>query len=1008
MRISVRILVACLLSVAVACGESPDLKKARYFENGDKLFEQKQYSEAAVEYTNVLKIEEGNKAACEKLAQVYSVIGDPAAQLSYLLKAKGTDPGDFELRLRIARLQLTLEKIVESREELQFVVGKDPQNLEALFLLSDCAKTPAEVNDAIVRLTAAAPVAGNPKYSAALGRLHLKRGDFTKAESFFYDALTGESNLMEAHLGLGDLAAIKKDFHQAEQEYKAAVDLVPEISTVHVRLADFYIYAGKPAQARQVLEEALQRSPGFLPAMHRMARIALGEGDLEECSKIADAILQKDPTDLDSKTLRAEILLSRKEPAEAEKILQEITSARPDLPVPNFLMGLAAMGKWDLTGARSFFEKALDQDPYLSDAALRLAEVNVRMGFYDPANELLNRLLDRDRGNLDAIFLLSEAARSSTAIKSAIERIEPLQFQFGNDSRFNLALASLYLKDNSINKAEEILKRMLIGEPESVQTHLLMAELLLRKNDIAAAEKEFLDASGKAPSPSGAQIMLAEFYYGQKRTDEAKKVLADLSANSPDFFPASFALARIAFDERHFAEAQILLETVLKKNPVHVDALILKGQVSLAEKRPSEALHDFSEALKLNPLSVNAIYLAGLAHMQSGDMDGARKSFTEAIRIQLDFFEPRLRLAEIEIGSGAFQPAIEHLQFLLDKGSKEPSIDLLMGTAYLGGNSPLKADPFLHKYSQAVPGDLRGKYLLCLSDKLQGKNGEAMSCFEEVLKASPESIEPLAQMVSIELSEEKNDLALARVMEQIEISPSKSPRNRQQDSGDKHLAGLYQLLGRVHAVRNEFDQAENAYLKALDNNPGSLPDLIELIQLYTTSKQFDKAAPRVREAIADHSADVSVLMLAGTFYQQIHEFPKARDAYETLLAVKPDFAAAANNLAYLYCEELGDLEKAFRLASKAREGAPEDPNIADTLGWVLYKQGNYEDALKLIEESSSKVPENIEVLFHLGMTHYRLGNPDKAKKALNRALLIQPDFSGAAEANKALAEMAVE
>ncbi len=1004
MKVSVRILVACLLFVATACGESPQVKKARHFQTGDKLFEQKQYKEAAVEFANVLKLDANDKDAFGRLAQVYSAMGDPTAQLTSMLNAKGIDPGDLDLRLRIARLQLTLERTADSREELEFVLGKDPRNLEALVLLSDSARTQEEVNDAITRLTAAGPPAGNPKQSVALGQSYLKKGDFAKAESSFYDALTGESNLMEAHMGLGDLAAIRKDFRQAEQEYKAAADLVPEVSLVHVRLADFYIYMGRPAQARQVLEDALQRSPDFLPAMYRLARIDLREGNLEGCSKTVDKILRKAPADLDAKTLQAQVLLSRKEPAEAEKILQEITSARPDLPIPNFLMGLTAMGKWDLAAARTFLEKALDQDPQMIDAALRLAEVNVRMGFNDAATELLNKLLDRDRGNLDAIFLLSESARTGEEAKSAIKRLEPLQFQYGSDSRFNLALASLYFKDNSINKAEEVLKRMLMGEPESAQAHLLMAQLLLRKNDTAGAEKEFLNAAGKAPSPSGAQIMLAEFYYGQKRTDEARKILSDLLANSPDFFPASFALARISFEERNFAEAQILVEAVLKKNPAHADAFILRGQTNLAENKAAEALLDFSEALKLNPLAVNALYLAGLAQIQSGDMAGAEKSFNEAIRLQPGFLEPRIRLAEIEVTSGAFQAAIENLEFLMGKGLKEPSLNLLLGTAYLGGNSPAKAEPFLLKYSQANPGDLRGKYLLCLSDRVQGKKGEATGCFEEVLKASPDSIEPLAQLVSIDVSDGKKDLALERVLKQIEVSPSRSAANRQQE-GNKQLAGLYQLLGRVHSARNESDQAENAYLKALDNDPGSVQDMIELVQVYIVSKQFDKAAARIQEAISNHSANVSVLMLAGTFYQQIDDFSKARDAYEALLAVRPDFAPAANNLAYLYSEVLGDIEKATRLAHTARKGAPEDPNVADTLGWVLYRQGNFQSALNLIEESAAKVPDNAEVQFHLGMTHYRLGNSDEAKKALNRALNIQPDFSGAAEAKKALEEM---
>jgi tetratricopeptide (TPR) repeat protein len=62
------------------------------------------------------------------------------------------------------------------------------------------------------------------------------------------------------------------------------------------------------------------------------------------------------------------------------------------------------------------------------------------------------------------------------------------------------------------------------------------------------------------------------------------------------------------------------------------------------------------------------------------------------------------------------------------------------------------------------------------------------------------------------------------------------------------------------------------------------------------------------------------------------------EAYERVLAVNPRFAPAANNLAYLLIENSGDKERALQLAHTAKEVAPEDPNISDTLGWILHQR----------------------------------------------------------------------
>ena len=146
-------------------------------------------------------------------------------------------------------------------------------------------------------------------------------------------------------------------------------------------------------------------------------------------------------------------------------------------------------------------------------------------------------------------------------------------------------------------------------------------------------------------------------------------------------------------------------------------------------------------------------------------------------------------------------------------------------------------------------------------------------------------------------------------------------------------------------------------------------------------------------------------MLSGILHQQEEDIPKAREAYEAVVALNPGFVPAANNLAYIYCEYLGDTNKALKLATTAREGAPDNPNIADTLGWVLYKQNHFEWALAYLRESASKLPDSSEVLFHLGMAHYQLGNYDEAKQALDRALEKGGNFKGAEDARHALTEM---
>jgi len=135
------------------------------------------------------------------------------------------------------------------------------------------------------------------------------------------------------------------------------------------------------------------------------------------------------------------------------------------------------------------------------------------------------------------------------------------------------------------------------------------------------------------------------------------------------------------------------------------------------------------------------------------------------------------------------------------------------------------------------------------------------------------------------------------------------------------------------------------------------------------------------------------------------DIPKAREAYEQAVALNPRFAPAANNLAWIYSEHGGDQDKALQLAQIAKEQAPEDPRISDTLGWLLYKRGVHQRALGLLKESASKLPNNPQVQYHLGMAYHQVGEKDNARKALQLAVASPEVFAGKDDARRVLTEI---
>jgi uncharacterized protein HemY len=73
------------------------------------------------------------------------------------------------------------------------------------------------------------------------------------------------------------------------------------------------------------------------------------------------------------------------------------------------------------------------------------------------------------------------------------------------------------------------------------------------------------------------------------------------------------------------------------------------------------------------------------------------------------------------------------------------------------------------------------------------------------------------------------------------------------------------------------------------------------------------------------------------------------------------------------------------LAQKAREANPNDPGIADTLGWIYFKKGIYATALDLLKESNEKFKgQNPTVLYHLAHAHDKTAPRRGQEKSFGR------------------------
>lgn len=98
-----------------------------------------------------------------------------------------------------------------------------------------------------------------------------------------------------------------------------------------------------------------------------------------------------------------------------------------------------------------------------------------------------------------------------------------------------------------------------------------------------------------------------------------------------------------------------------------------------------------------------------------------------------------------------------------------------------------------------------------------------------------------------------------------------------------------------------------------------------------------------------------------------------------LIALRPDSPLAYNALGYSLADRNLRLDEARALIEKAYKLSPDDFYILDSMGWVLYRQGDLPGALDYLEKARAK-RNDPEVVAHLGEVLWAMGRRDEARK----------------------------
>lgn len=658
-------------------------------------------------------------------------------------------------------------------------------------------------------------------------------------------------------------------------------------------------------------------------------------------------------------------------------------------------LGLLYTDQGRISRAVAYLRRAHELLPENLDVRVKLAQLHLASGNRTEARNSARQILERRPGDPEAPLILVDSITRVEEVPEIQAELRNLPAPANAGSPVRTALAMIEFRNGNLAAAEEIVGQLLAADPKFAPAHSLRGALHLAQQNVEAAKASLKQAAEVSPLRSPRRLQYAQFLVRAGDPAAGRAAMEAITKATPDYIPAWVALAELSFAENKLDESAALAERALARNPENVEARLLTGRLHLAKGEYDKATAVFTRMTEAYPLLPVTHFELARAAVTTGDAGRAITSLTQALNLAPNYADAAMLLASLHMRRGDHSAAVLLLRQLAPQRPDLPRAGMLLAEAFRAQGNFADALAIYDQIDAQFPENTqtafpRGQVLM-----LQRKPEEAAAAFARAFALEPNNPAPLEQLVVIDLRQGKVQAALDRVEAVIAGNP--------QMAGPGHI-----LIAKIYLDQKDYNRAEAALKKAAELTPDNPTIYYLLAGIYNQTDQIPKALASLSDVLARNPQDINAHLLKGLLQEQMQDYAAAREAYEKTLVLNPQLMQVLNNLAYIYADKLGDLDRALPLAQQARALAPTEPNVADTLGWILYQQGQYPRALGLLQEAAGQLTDSPEVQYHLGMVHYMMGDEAAARRPLQRAVQPGADYGDLDVAKRALAVLETE
>lgn len=854
-----------------------------------------------------------------------------------------------------------------------------------------------------------------------LGTIYNQTGDAQSADKELRRALSLGIPATRVLPELAGALLAQGQFQQALDEIRRLADDQPSAQILSLR-GNAYLALNKEQEAKTAFEGALKTTPGFPAALIGLSRLALTEKNIASATEYSEQAVTQNPQNTDVWLFKGDLLRAQGKTEAALAAYSEVLKFQPDNVAAHLNIALLQIASNQFTEAKTNIDAARKASPRNLMAIYIQALLDFRQGKFAVSLESLQQVLRVAPEHMPSVLLAGAVQLALGSMPQAEQHLRKYLENDPNNLYAQKLLASVLTKSGQTQAAITLLSQAYDKSPQDIQLLSMMGEAYMQTGEYAKATESFAKASELAPKTAELHTALglsklaqgdsehavSEMELGVKlntkspqvgvllvmtqlRLEQYDKALAAAQALEKEQpkNPLVHNLKAVAYlGKQNIASARASFEKALSFDPTNFAAAVNLARLDLQANKPGIAKTRFESILKKDPKNAQIMTaLADLA-LSQGQTREATNWLEKASKDNPEALLPSLRLIAHYLRIGEKQQALTLARKLQGSNASNPDfLDMLAQAQFANGDKSAALETY-NTLAAAKPDSAPIQVRLANINMAMQNVTAAATALKKALSLQPDYLEAQLTMASLEAGRGNAEQALS-IAQQIQ---RKNPKS----------AVGYELEGNLLLQHKKPDLAVKAFEHALSISPnGAL--LVKLHASLSQSNNAKTADARLTKWLADHPDDIPTHMYQATLNTDRQQNQAAKEQYQAILRLAPNYVPALNNLATIYQQEKDP--RTLEYAEKAYKLAPDNPAIQDTLGWILVEQGNTTRGVELLRKATSSAPMVAEIHYHLAMGLLKSGDKVQARKELEQVLVTGKNFSKLEEARTLLKQL---